>query len=156
MQKTQSNSRSSGLTPLRHAAARHHSQDEMRIDIYNLWNAKTKEEEQIFKAVRHSQVFAPDRAETFVRFNYRHTDHRAINYDSAFDRILAPKSGIGGVKIPRGSMHVNELWCEKNLEELMGNLPFPKDRLKILNSYKLGVTMKTSKWKRKTNRKEKC
>lgn len=32
-------------------------------------------------------------------------------------------------------MNVSELWGEKNLQDLVGSLPFPKDRLKVLHSY---------------------
>jgi len=37
-------------------------------------------------------------------------------------------------------MNVNELWSDKNLQELMGSLPFPNDRLKVLNFYKKSST----------------
>jgi V8-like Glu-specific endopeptidase len=32
-------------------------------------------------------------------------------------------------------MHVSELWCEKNLQDVLGSIAYPKDRLKILNQY---------------------
>lgn len=32
-------------------------------------------------------------------------------------------------------MNVSELWSEKKLKEVMGNLPFPSDRLKVLKMY---------------------
>lgn len=39
-------------------------------------------------------------------------------------------------------MHVSDLWSEKNVQEVMGSLPFPKDRLKILHSYKRGKDLR--------------
>ena len=35
----------------------------------------------------------------------------------------------------KGTMHISELWSEKKLKEVIGNLPFPRDRLKVLKMY---------------------
>jgi hypothetical protein len=51
-------------------------------------------------------------------------------------------------------MHVNELWSESNLQAIMGSLPFPKDRLKILNAYKLGKDLRIKVIKSKPKVKE--
>lgn len=53
----------------------------------------------------------------------------------------------------RGSMHVSELWSDQNLLELMGSLPFPKDRLKILNAYKIGKDLRIKVVKQKLKQK---
>lgn len=51
--------------------ARHRSLEDLPTDVYNMWQARSKEEEQIFRAVRNSDIFSAQRAETFVKFNYR-------------------------------------------------------------------------------------
>ena len=50
---------------------RHQSQQDLGIGIYGMWQAKSSEEEKIFRAVRNSELFEPTRMETFVKFNYR-------------------------------------------------------------------------------------
>ena len=35
----------------------------------------------------------------------------------------------------KGTMHISELWSEKKMKEVIGNLPFPRDRLKVLKMY---------------------
>jgi hypothetical protein len=35
----------------------------------------------------------------------------------------------------KGTMNVAELWSERKLKEVLGNLPFPRDRLKVLKMY---------------------
>jgi Zn/Cd-binding protein ZinT len=55
-------------------------------------------------------MFSDKRVETFVTFNYRHSESRSLNYQNAFERVLAPKSGKHGVKYNHGTMHVSDLW----------------------------------------------
>ena len=78
-----------------------------------------------------------------------------MTYDSAFESVLSPRCGKKGNKINRGSMHVIDLWGDKNLQEIMGSLPFPKDRLKILNSYQQGKDPRLKPIKNKRHQKGK-
>lgn len=80
-------------------------------------------------------MFSEERKETFVKFNYRTIENKEINYEATFRKVLHTEEAEPRSK--KGTMHVNELWSERNLQELMGNVPFPKDRLKILKYYQL-------------------
>lgn len=42
--------------------SRHRSLEDYHVDIYNMWQARSKEEEQIFRAVRNSDIFSSQRA----------------------------------------------------------------------------------------------
>lgn len=73
---------------------------------------------------------------TFIRFNYRTIEPKMIAFDHVHHKLFNSTDSSSGQKIMfKGSMNISELWSEKNLQELIGSLPFPKDRLKILNSY---------------------
>ncbi len=41
-------------------------------------------------------------------------------------------------KVNKGSMNINELWSEKQLADILGPLPFPRDRTKVLKMYPRG------------------
>ena len=94
------------------------------------------------KSIRNSDLFETERVETFVKFNYRHCDSNSINYGSVFDQILTKKKGKNRGRIQHGSMHVCELWGEDQMLGIIGHLPLPNDRLKMLDAYKSGKNMK--------------
>jgi hypothetical protein len=74
--------------------------------------------------------------DTFVKFNFRTTETQNMNYHSVFQNTLAQNNKLRRDRSSRrGSMNVSELWSEKNLQEILGSLPYPKDRLKVLHSY---------------------
>lgn len=89
-----------------------------------------------------------------MKFNYRSIEARPIDYYSAYEAVLLAKNTKTPDRILRGSMHVSDLWSENNMQEVIGSLPFPKDRLKILNSYKRGkdLRIKIIPKKQKENR----
>jgi hypothetical protein len=103
-------------------------------DLQSTPPGKPIEELKLMSAVRKSEVFSPRRLETFVKFNYRVVENKNVNYESTFRKVLQPKRSKE-LGICRGTMHVSDLWCEANLQEIVGHLPYPKDRLKILKDY---------------------
>lgn len=110
----------------------------MFIDMSNLWKSSSQEEERLFAAVKKSDLFSEDRMDTFIKFNYRAMENKDMNYHTAFQKILSPRNKLKPKpeKISlRGTMNVSELWSEKNLQDVLGSLPYPKDRLKVLHSY---------------------
>jgi alpha-galactosidase/6-phospho-beta-glucosidase family protein len=86
------------------------SEDDLHIDLCNLWKAKTVEEEQIFDAIRNSDIFSPKRIETFIKFNYRTVENKNINYESTFKKLLSHRNGEKDGRSCRGTMHISELW----------------------------------------------
>ena len=108
----------------------------MFIDMSNLWKSSCSEEERLFSAVKQSGLFEEDRMDTFVKFNYRTIENKNIHYHAVFDKTLAQRNKLKHNRTSlRGSMNVSELWSERNLQEVLGSLPYPKDRLKVLHSY---------------------
>lgn len=129
---------------------RHHSQANLYIDTSNLWKAKSSDEEKLFRAIKRSDIFSSQRCETFIKFNYRTVENNSICYENIYQQILSPFNHLQtDRKCHKGSMNINELWSEKNLQELLGSLPFPKDRLKVLNSYPKNKTVRTKYLKNK-------
>lgn len=102
----------------------------------NLWKSSSKEEEKLLAAVRHSGVFSEERMDTFVKFNYRTMENKNMNYHTVFQKTLAQRNKLR-IDPPalRGTMNVSELWSERHLQDALGSLPYPKDRLKVLHSY---------------------
>lgn len=122
---------------------RHHSEGEVYIDTSTLWKAYNSEEEALFKAIKTSGIFAEDRKETFVKFNYRTMESKHISYGAVYEKLLSNTLRTKEQRpCLKGTMNVNELWSERNLQELIGSLPFPKDRLKVLDSYQKSKVMR--------------
>jgi hypothetical protein len=108
----------------------------MFIDMSNLWKSSSKEEGRLFTAVKKSDLFSEDRMDTFIKFNYRTMENKNMNYHTVFQKVLSQRNKLKPDKISlRGTMNVSELWSEKNLQDIIGSLPYPKDRLKVLHSY---------------------
>ena len=83
------------------------------IDMYGLWKAHGRKDEEIFKAVRDSGIFNEERIETFVRFNYRNVENKNITFTRVQRNVLAPRNksiGRPDKKHLRGTMSVCELW----------------------------------------------
>jgi hypothetical protein len=108
----------------------------MFIDMTNLWKSNSQEEERLFSAIRHSGLLSEQRLDTFVKFNYRTMENKNINYHAVFQKTLAQRNKLKHDHSSlRGTMNVSELWSERNLQDILGSLPYPKDRLKVLRSY---------------------
>ncbi len=74
--------------------------------------------------------------DTFLKFNFRTMETQNMNYHSVFQKTLAHSNKLRRDRSSlRGSMNVSELWSERNLQDILGSLPYPKDRLKVLHSY---------------------
>ncbi len=68
-----------------------------------------------------------------MRFNYRNTEQGTYNFTQAFNKIK--RRTLGSTRsntCKKGTMHVNDLWGDVQLQEVMGTPSFPRDRLKIL------------------------
>lgn len=73
-----------------------------------------------------------------------------MNYHTAFQKILSPRNKLKPEKMSlRGTMNVSELWSEKNLQDVLGSLPYPKDRLKVLHSYEKNNAFKIKLMRKK-------
>lgn len=68
-----------------------------------------------------------------MKFNYRNSEQGTYNYRQALKKIerTTIKNSRSTADL-KGTMHVNELWSENQVQQVMGSPAFPRDRLKIL------------------------
>lgn len=77
---------------------------------------------------------------TFVKFNYRNTEINNISYNEAFKKVVQRdkkylnKSYLRK-QYSKGTMNITELWSERSMQQVLGSMPYPRDRLKILKLY---------------------
>jgi hypothetical protein len=111
-------------------------EDSFYLDLTNLWQTKTRNQEHQYQAIKDSGVFSQQRSQTFMRFNYRYTETGTFNYRQAFKKVERGKT-IGSTRSNtclkgKGTMHVTDLWGDPLMQQVLGAPSFPRDRLKIL------------------------
>jgi len=126
----------------RAAKVEHHTKraTQFYLDLTNLWKTKNKEQTKQYKAIRDSELFSDERANTFLRFNYRNCEKGTYDYPTALKALN--RKAASAIKL-KGTMQVTDLWCDASMHEVMGSPTFPRDRLKILKVWaKNGVPAK--------------
>lgn len=85
-----------------------------------------------------------------MRFNYRNTEQGTYNYKQAHRKVQRA-TFRSSTSLKKGTMNVNDLWAEAQIQQVMGSPAFPRDRLKILKIWagkgaprplKIGTTMR--------------
>ena len=99
------------------------------LDLTNVWNTKSNDQNKQYSAIRDSSLFSDERAITFLKFNYRSSEQGGLEFSTAFKKFDKHPS----IKIRhRGTMQITDLWNDNTMQEVMGSPAFPRDRLKIL------------------------
>lgn len=139
-----------GMRRVARAEREVYSEESFHIDLTNLWQTKTRSQERQYQAIKDEGTFSQQRTQTFLRFNYRNTEQGTYNYKQAHRKVKRA-TFRSNKSLKKGTMNVNDLWAESQIQQVMGSPAFPRDRLKILKIWagkgaprplKIGTTMR--------------